>query len=102
PLALKALDQAKMSQKDQEHIINKLAYFVAELQLDSGSHTGDCQAIASLIPIYDLKGFLGNMYYIYCDWQNVKASLITVKVSDYNKKGDKEFTIQLLNILNKR
>lgn len=102
PLTLKDLDKDKMSQEEQEKIINKLAYFVSELQLDGGSHTGDCQAIASLIPIYDLKGFLGNMYYIYCDWQNVKASLITVKVSDYNKKGDKEFTIQLLNILNER
>lgn len=53
--------------------------------------------------IDELKGCLGYMYYVYCNWQSGTAttSLITVDVSDY-KKGFKEFTIQLLKLLYER
>lgn len=50
-----------------------------------------------------LKGCLGYMYYIYCNWQSdtKTTSLITADITDYNK-GFKEFTVQLLKLLYER
>lgn len=56
PLALKAIDQAKtmsfsLSQKEQEHIINKLACSAAKLQVAGGLPNDDHQALVDLVPL---------------------------------------------------
>ncbi|OXT09996.1 hypothetical protein CBI42_11480, partial [Streptococcus sp. KR] len=75
---------------------------VDELHVDSGL-TDDNQTLVSLVPIDELNGFLGYMYYIYCNWQsdNRITSLITINVKDYDK-GSKDFTAQLLKLLCER
>lgn len=56
PLALKAIDQAKtmsfsLSQKEYEHIINKLACSAAKLQVAGGLPNDDHQALVDLVPL---------------------------------------------------